>query len=207
MNSIGPLIERIFFERRGIRLATAIAPLLPAQGTLLDVGCGDGEIDHRLKRLRPDVEFTGIDVMVRESAAIPIQQFDGTTIPFPDRSFDAVMLIDVLHHTPDPAILLAEALRVSREAVILKDHTRNGFLAFPTLSVMDWLGNAHHGIPLPCNFLSKAEWLSLFKRLQLEVESWNSRLGQYPWWVGWIVERELHMVTRLRRTSKPSLSP
>ena len=197
MNPIGPLIERIFFERRGIKLAQAIAPLLPTNGSLLDVGCGDGEIDLRLKQLRPDVEFTGIDVQLRNSSAIPVQHFDGTTIPFPDRSFDAVMFVDVLHHTQDPAILLKEALRVARRFIILKDHTRDGLLAFHTLAVMDWLGNAHHHIPLPFHFLSKAEWLALFDQLQLKVDSWNSNLGQYPASVGWIVERQLHMVARL----------
>lgn len=39
---------------------------------------------------------------------------DGGRIPCPDAAFDAVLCCDVLHHTADPAALLAEAARVLR---------------------------------------------------------------------------------------------
>lgn len=197
MNPLGPLIEKLFFERRGIKLAEGIAPLLPPEAKVLDVGCGDGAIDRRIQSLRPDVDLSGIDVMIRTEAAIPVTQFDGSTIPFPDRSFDAVLFVDVLHHTSDPAVLLREARRVSRRWIVLKDHTRDGFLAFQTLAAMDWLGNAHHNIPLPLNFLNEAEWQALFASLYLRIDAWHNRLGQYPAAVGWLVERGLHMITRL----------
>ena len=37
------------------------------------------------------------------SQHIPITQYDGSTLPFPDESFDYVTIVDVLHHTDDPA--------------------------------------------------------------------------------------------------------
>ena len=51
------------------------------------------------------------------------------------------MLVDVLHHTDDPGILLSEARRVTRRAVVLKDHTRD-YMAGATLRLMDWGANA-----------------------------------------------------------------
>lgn len=142
--------------------------------------------------------------MVRSDAAIAVRLFDGSTLPFPDRSFDAVLFIDVLHHTEDPLVLLREAMRVSRKCIVLKDHTRDGSLADRTLRIMDWLGNAHHDIPLPYNFWSEAEWRHAFHELGLETATWNAELGQYPWWAGWLVERRLHMVTKLNRPSLTS---
>jgi ubiquinone/menaquinone biosynthesis C-methylase UbiE len=50
------------------------------------------------------------------------------------------MFVYVLHHTNDPEVLLREAQRVALKAVVLKDHTRNGLLAYTTLRFMDWVG-------------------------------------------------------------------
>ncbi len=79
------------------------------------------------------------------------------------------MFIDVLHHTEDPLKLLREALRVARKGIIIKDHMVKGFLAWPTLRAVDWVGNAPYGVVLPYNYLSEDEWQSAFKTLGLKV--------------------------------------
>ena len=65
--------------------------------------------------------ITGIDVLVRDHAHIPVVKFDVTSIPFPDRSFDTLVFVDVLHHTNDPVLLLREAARVARNTIVIKD--------------------------------------------------------------------------------------
>ena len=65
--------------------------------------------------------ITGIDVLLRDHTHIPVVEFDGTTIPFPDRSFDTLVFVDVLHHTNDPVLLLREAARVARNTIVIKD--------------------------------------------------------------------------------------
>ncbi len=47
-----------------------------------------------------DVEVAGIDTVVRPGARIPWRPLDGTTMPFSEAPFDAVMflILDVLHH-------------------------------------------------------------------------------------------------------------
>jgi len=67
------------------------------------------------------VVITGIDVLVRDHAHGPVVKFDGTSIPFPDRSFDTLVFVDVLHHTNDPVLLLREAARVARNTIVIKD--------------------------------------------------------------------------------------
>ena len=76
---------------------------------MLDLGCGDGQIAAGVQALRPELTLRGADVLVRPKTRIEVDLFDGATLPYSDRSFDAVMIVDVLHHTDDPARILREA--------------------------------------------------------------------------------------------------
>src|SRR5687768_12448825 len=110
MSVIGRAHSGLVFGRRVQVLADAMAEVLPAgPQRVLDVGCGDGSIARAVMDRRPDVEIEGIDVLVRPETHIPVTEFDGTRIPHGDRSFDAVMFVDVLHHTDDATVLLREA--------------------------------------------------------------------------------------------------
>ena len=63
--------------------------------------------------------------------------FNGTHLPYEASSVDIVLLVDVLHHTQDPMVMLREARRVARKGILIKDHTCNGFMANATLCLMD----------------------------------------------------------------------
>lgn len=195
--SVGELHSRLVFSRRVRVLASALSQLLPRNAAVLDVGCGDGTIDELMLAQRPDISIVGTDVLVRPSTKIPVRGFDGKVLPFPDKSFDVVCFVDVLHHTSEPEALLAEAARVTRQLIVLKDHTKDGILAFETLRLMDWVGNAHHGVALPYNYWSSNQWTSAFEKLGLEVRSWTSRLGLYPLPASLLFERGLHFVAAL----------
>jgi len=197
MSAIGFLHGKLVFNRRIHVLAKWLAEEIPRGAMVLDVGCGDGNIAQLLLEARPDIQIEGIDVSVRPTTHIPVTQFDGKTIPFPDKSFDTVMFVDVLHHTNDPTVLLAEARRVARAAVILKDHCRDGVLANSTLRLMDWVGNAHHGVVLPYNYWREAQWRETFEKLALAPASWNARLGLYGFPFFLVFDRKLHFIARL----------
>jgi len=194
---IATIHDKYVFSRRIQVLARELAAVIPANAAVLDVGCGDGNIARLLMAARPDVTITGIDVLVRPTTHIPVTRFDGVSIPFPDRSSDVVMFVDVLHHTEDPRVLLSEARRVARSAVILKDHCRDGVLANSTLRFMDWVGNARHGVVLPYNYWPEARWREAFHELGLATDEWKPKLGLYPWPFSLMFDRHLHFVARL----------
>jgi SAM-dependent methyltransferase len=203
------LIERIHGgyvqNRRAVVLARRLAEVIPRAARVLDVGCGDGRVAKLIGESRPDLSLEGIDVLVRPNCLIPVKRFDGRRIGEPDGSFDVVMFVDVLHHADDPEVLLREAARVAGRAIVIKDHTRDGFLAGPTLRVMDWVGNARHGVALPYNYWPRRRWDEAIARHGLTVETWESRIGLYPWWASWVFGRKLHFIARLGvKGSSPS---
>jgi len=198
-NLVGVVHEDLVAGRRVRVLARHLADLVPHHASVLDVGCGDGAIDGVIQQKRPDVTVRGVDVLARENTKIPVDKFDGVRLPFADSSFDVVMFVDVLHHTDDPMILLSEARRVSRRFILLKDHTRDGLFAGTTLRLMDWVGNAHHGVALPYNYWQEREWKTALATLRLKLDTWKSRLGLYPWPGSLLFERGLHFIARLER--------
>ena len=195
---LGRLHTRAVLGHRIDVLANHVARVVPDGARVLDVGAGDGSLAARLQGLREDVSVVGIDVLVRPSTAVPVEAFDGTTIPYDDASFDASLFVDVLHHTDDPTVLLAEAARVAPGAVVVKDHLADGLLARPTLRAMDYVGNAHHGVALPFNYWTTERWHRALRDLGLRIEVWETSLGLYPVPASWVLDRHLHVLFRAR---------
>ena len=186
-----------YYNRRIWVLSHALAKAIPGRGSVLDIGCGDGQLALALMKLRPDLKIEGVDVVARPKTLIPVAQYDGMKLPFADKSFDYVTIVDVLHHTDDPSVVLSEASRVARNGVVIKDHLREGWLAQATLAFMDWCGNIGDGVPLPYNFLSRSEWQGAFFKSKLQSIETNEKLDIYLPPARWVFDRQLHFVSFL----------
>lgn len=202
MNLLEQVHERYVFDRRIRSLCRHLVDCLPPESRVLDVGCGDGSLTSLIKSQRPDLTLEGIETMVRGSPAIPVKAFDGTRIPYGDSSVDMVMFVDVLHHAADPLALLREAVRVAKQGIVIKDHTRQGWLAGSTLRLMDWVGNARHGVALPYRYWTTSQWHEAFQQCGVSVVTWRTHLALYPWPVSLVFDRSLHVLVRLALPSR-----
>jgi len=197
---IGRWHHAFVFERRARVLAEMLAAQIRPRASVLDIGCGDGTVGSLIKQLRPDVAMQGVEFLVRPGCKIECRQFDGSSLPFPDASFDVCLFVDVLHHTEDPAILLREAARVSRSFVLLKDHLDENVLDDATLRLMDWVGNRPHGVVLTYNYQSRKQWAEHFSNCGLAEISWSTEVPLYPAPFSLVVGRGLHFVSLLKKS-------
>lgn len=114
-------------EGPGSPLRHKISSYLKTEEWVLDVGCGPGwNFDH-LQENGPSVYYRGMDyserfIRVANQRVAPMKIFskgDVRDIPAEDKSFDVVIMQDVLEHTNGYEKPLKEALRVARRLIIV----------------------------------------------------------------------------------------
>ena len=195
LDAVGRVTVR---NRRVRRLAGHLAQAIPTRGTVLDIGAGEGLVAEALMQLRRDLRIEGVDVSVPPHARIALTPYDGTELPFADQSFDYVTIIDQLHRASEPAVVLAEAARVARYGVVVKDRLADGALAIQTLRFMDWVESWGRAAVPPQHYLTRDEWQNAYYRARLAPVSNVERLALYPPPFSWLFDRNLHFVALLR---------
>jgi SAM-dependent methyltransferase len=86
----------------------------PPSDRLLDVGCGTGWLARHFERYTGvDASPAAVEEAVRHGRDVCLADVDDR-LPFPDESFDGVVLKDLLEHVADPVAVVAEARRVLR---------------------------------------------------------------------------------------------
>ena len=91
--------------------------LKDCKGTLLDVGCGICPYRHVV--LESGCTYVGIDIIDADKFSYNqpgIVHFDGSRIPLPPGSVDCILCTEVIEHTAEPAVLIAEMHKVLRTA-------------------------------------------------------------------------------------------
>ena len=112
-------VER-YAEWPSPRLLAEVLELVPGQ-TLVDVGCGTGSLLRTVRAHHPQVHAVGIDgsaemvAVAREQTAdttVAYHAADAGALPLGDASADMVVLLNALHHFPQPAAAMAEVMRI-----------------------------------------------------------------------------------------------
>jgi SAM-dependent methyltransferase len=109
--------------------AQRFEPFLPRGGIVLDIGSGLGDRTSTLSsrdRLVIGVEPSPAEVKYAKSKHPTFGYVVGSgySLPFRSRSFDAVTMIDVVHHLKRPADVISEATRVANQQVLIADICR-----------------------------------------------------------------------------------
>ncbi len=175
------------------------ALLAPGQ-RVLDVGCGSGALGAALQAGVPGLTVEGVEKHPRGGEAIKVHPYAGGAMPFRDRSYDAVILADVLHHERNPTRLLQECGRVASRLVIVKDHLKHGWLSDLRIRLMDWAANQPYGVECLYVYWTEAEWRSMFAAAQLDLLSFHTPVSLYHPVFDWIFGGDIHLVAVTKPT-------
>ena len=94
-------------------------PFLPTSGTLLDVGCNDGEMVGLM--MKRGLRVHGLDHRRHFKGDRPDWFIEGNAhkLPYSDEAFDYVTAFQILEHVPFPAQVVAELARVAKKKVFV----------------------------------------------------------------------------------------
>lgn len=88
--------------------------------SVLDVGCGTGEVLYIIKNLYPTISLYGIDIsqeMLKQAEEKGLYKVnlllgDAENLPFENEKFDLLVCTDSFHHYPNPQKAINEFYRV-----------------------------------------------------------------------------------------------
>lgn len=167
-----------------------VLDLLPAAGTLVDVGCGEGYLLALVREARPALHLVGLDhdprrvgLARRALADLPDLLFadgDVRTAPLPPA--DVLTCLDVLHYLPvaEQDLVLrrfADALRPGGVLLVRDGEAGTGWRSLATLAAERMLVGVgrHRGVGV--FFRPPGETAAVLRGLGLEVEVVPCRAG------------------------------
>ncbi|MBX7149170.1 class I SAM-dependent methyltransferase [bacterium] len=115
--------------------------------SVLEVGCGQGDLSHHLSKRLKCKHYTAIDndpkmvaradSKTKSNNSIIFQVAQAENLPFEKNSFDLVMIMDLLHHLPDWKKAIREAHRVLKDGgkLWIRDYSIETF-ALPGLGMV-----------------------------------------------------------------------
>src|SRR6266849_562634 len=126
-------------DESDLRLILAVLQALKID-SVLDVGSATGRGLTKFAAALPGALVCGVEpvaALLQEGVSagvaerVRLLQASGERLPFADASFDAVCEFSILHHVPNPRVVVGEMLRVARKAVVIADSNRFGQGSFP----------------------------------------------------------------------------
>ena len=116
---IAPIYARVTYSKK--ELMREIASL-PVRGRLLDVGGGTGRVASAIREFVDEVVLADVSIGMLARAPRPaLTPVCGVSerLPFPDSSFERVIMVDALHHVINHAKSAREMFRVLKPGGVL----------------------------------------------------------------------------------------
>lgn len=175
------------FEVSGRRDADQLAALLPAGGSVLEIGCGTGRVMQHVAAICERLHGIDISQAMVEQGRRRLAHLSNVTFhvgngydlePFADGSFDLVYSLFAFQHMPKTTAYnyLVESARVLRPEGLLRFQVPNillddHFLAFHHFT-QPWF--VEH--PYPMNYYTPSEVMSLLGRAGFRLEDLDEQM-------------------------------
>ena len=108
-----------------VKVRNKLLELIPDYGSFLEVGCGEGLFLSDLRKYKPNLNLTGIDlweeilnkakIRFSNDPGVKLVLGKGEKLPFPDNTFDSVAAVNLLINIKDKTVadnIVSELIRV-----------------------------------------------------------------------------------------------
>ena len=144
-----------------------ISPYLIDSKKIIDIGSGTGDIAFLLKKMGKKI--TPVDVgNFHGPRLVKTTIYDGKILPFKNKSFDTALLLMVLHHTPSPDAVFAEASRVANEVVVIETSYTNPVNKMFTV-ISDTIGNLRLAA-FWNSYKTDIDWRKIFEKHGFQIK-------------------------------------
>ena len=169
----------------------AFQQLKKEPSSILDVGCGGGQLAIQLAKRYPQASVTGIDIS-HEAIAFAKEQLKKTSLTNVDfcippnvqleelpKSYDVVTATLVLHHLSDQEIIdfLKKSISIAKDAVIINDLHRHSLakwsfraiapICFPNRLIL------HDGILSIKRSFKRQDWIYYLEAAGIPSQAWS----------------------------------
>jgi len=139
--------------------------------SLLDIGVGSGLALQHVIQQNPQLSAIGIDIrdLRLPNVNVPLQIYNGRSIPFADNYFEVSLIFYVLHHCEDPQQVLREAIRVTRGKIIIIEEFDRSNADETSLDLTERQSHRALGIPpdLPYHLFDQPEFEQMLQHHNL----------------------------------------
>jgi demethylmenaquinone methyltransferase/2-methoxy-6-polyprenyl-1,4-benzoquinol methylase len=155
---IAPFYDRVIHKIDLKRLISLLK--LPAKGRMLDAGGGTGRVSSRLRTMIDEVVVCDLSFSMLKQAKLKsrlwMAQSHIEQLPFPDESFERIMVVDALHHFCDQRQSIQELLRVLKTGgcLVIEEPNIDKF-------IIKWVALAEKLFLMRSHFSSSDEILSI----------------------------------------------
>lgn len=156
-----------------------------AEGSLLDIGCADGNLTSKIATCLPKAKVTGVDLYKKsiefagkKHPNIEFLVADARKLPFKNKQFDTIVCVEALEHIPNNANAVQEIKRCLKDDgnfIILQD-TDSFVFNFIWFFWTKWKGKVWEGSHISC--MKPHELVNLLKKNGFRIkEKKFSHLG------------------------------
>jgi len=157
---IAPFYDRVIHKLDLKRLINLLK--LPARGRMLDAGGGTGRVSSRLRPMIDDVVVCDLSLPMLKQAKhkgrLWTAQSHIEQLPFPDESFDRILVVDALHHFCNQQQSIQELLRVLKTGgrLVIEEPNIDKF-------IIKWVALAEKLFLMRSHFSSSDEIVTMIK--------------------------------------------
>lgn len=169
----------------------AMLRLKETPNSILDIGCGGGQLCQKLHGWFPKAKIVGIDISqkaveyaerllptsCKERVTFVLQK--DKSLPYGDNSFDVVTTMLVCHHMSDDELVLflKESFRISSMAVVVNDLHRHilAYIGFSLIAPFIFLNRLiwHDGRLSIRRSFQKNDWISFLERAGFQKRQYS----------------------------------